>query len=253
MLRTYRCGACRFPFLMSPAGACEQDRSERSRDMAPGRPGFLSRCSGSWNLDSRPGADVALMVGIVSRTDDRAVGAQAKGVSGTRRHRHDVLPVADVTLPAAVVSGCEDTSGRRDPDGVIAARSQRHHLFPLTDVARWARRRTTPARPMPSSAAAPTRHSVIRACQRSATFQKLTSGKPASGPGKPKPGSDGTMTSNASAGSPPNAAGSASGSTTFDQCQNVHGQPWVRISGTGRGPRPDLRMKCTGTPATRTW
>ena len=32
-------------------------------------------------------------------------------------------------------------------------------------------------------------------------------------------------------GSPPYDAGSASGSITFDQCQNVHGQPWVRISG----------------------
>ena len=42
---------------------------------------------------------------------------------------------------------------------------------------------------------------------------------------KPNPGSDGTITSNASAGSPPYDAGSASGSITFDQCQNVHGQP----------------------------
>lgn len=97
------------------------------------------------------------------------------------------------------------------------------------------------------------RTSVIRTCQRSATFQKFTSGKPVSGPGKPNPGSDGTITSNASAGSPPDAPGSASGSITLDQCQNVHGQPWVRISGTGRGPRPGLRMKCTGTPATVTW
>ena len=84
------------------------------------------------------------------------------------------------------------------------------------------------------------RVSVIRVCQRSATFQKLTSGKPASGPGKPNPGRDGTITSNASAGSPPNAAGSASGSITFDQCQNVHGQPWVRINGIGRGPTTGL-------------
>jgi len=96
------------------------------------------------------------------------------------------------------------------------------------------------------------RVSVISVCQRSETFQKLTSEKPVSGPGNPKPGRDGTITSNASAGSPPNAAGSASGSITFDQCQNVHGQPWVRINGTGRGPRPGLRMKCTGTPATLT-
>src|ERR1700692_3639003 len=87
------------------------------------------------------------------------------------------------------------------------------------------------------------RVSVIRVCHMSATFQKLTSGKPASGPGKPKPGRDGTMTSNASTGSPPNAAGSASGSITFDQCQKVHGPPWVRINGIGRGPRPGLRTQ----------
>src|ERR1700685_971959 len=57
--------------------------------------------------------------------------------------------------------------------------------------------------------------------------------KPESGPGKPNPGRDGTMTSNASPGSPPNAAGSA---ITLDQCQNVHGQPWVRINGNPRHP-----------------
>jgi hypothetical protein len=73
-----------------------------------------------------------------------------------------------------------------------------------------------------------------------------------SGAENPKPGSDGTITSNASAGSPPYAAGSASRSITFDQCQNVHGQPWLRISGTGRGPTPGLRRKCTGTPSTST-
>src|SRR4051812_30748620 len=97
------------------------------------------------------------------------------------------------------------------------------------------------------------RVSVIRVCQRSETFQKLTSGKPVSGPGKPNPGRDGTMTSNASAGSPPNAAGSASGSITFDQCQNVHGQPCVRIRGMGLEPQRGLRMKCPGTPATFPW
>jgi hypothetical protein len=46
--------------------------------------------------------------GLEVRPDDRAVGAQAKGVSGTRRHRDDILPTADVALPVAVVSGCED-------------------------------------------------------------------------------------------------------------------------------------------------
>ena len=76
------------------------------------------------------------------------------------------------------------------------------------------------------------------------------SGQPASGVENPKPGSDGTITSNASAGSPPEAAGSASASMTLDQCQNVHGQPWLRMSGTGSGPAPGLRMKWTGTPPT---
>jgi hypothetical protein len=52
----------------------------------------------------------------------------------------------------------------------------------------------------------------------------------------PKPGNDGTITSKASAGSPPNAAGSASRSMTFDQCQNVQGHPWLQISGVGSGP-----------------
>ncbi len=89
---------------------------------------------------------------------------------------------------------------------------------------------------------------VISSCQISAIFQKFMSGRFVSGVEKPKPGSDGTITSNASAGSPPCAPGSASGPITFDQCQNVHGQPWLRISGTGSGPTPGLRMKCTGTP-----
>ena len=72
---------------------------------------------------------------------------------------------------------------------------------------------------------------VISSCQRSAIFQKFMSGRV--GVEYPKPGKDGTITSNASAGSPPNSAGSASRSMTFDQCQNVQGQPWLRISGSG--------------------
>ena len=63
-------------------------------------------------------------------------------MSGTRRHRDDVLPIADFALPVAVVSGCEDSSERRDSDGVVAARGQRHRVFPLIDVAR-------PGRPVP--------------------------------------------------------------------------------------------------------
>jgi hypothetical protein len=62
---------------------------------------------------------------------------------------------------------------------------------------------------------------VMRVCQRSATFQKFMSGLPGSGVENPKPGNEGTITSKASAGSPPWAPGSASGSITLDQCQNV--------------------------------
>jgi len=87
-------------------------------------------------------------------------------------------------------------------------------------------------------------------CQRSATFQKFMSGLFGSGVENPKPGNEGTITSNASAGSPPCAPGSARGSMTLNQCQNVQGQPCVRINGVGLGPAPGLRMKCTGTPST---
>lgn len=92
----------------------------------------------------------------------------------------------------------------------------------------------------------------MRVCRRSATFQKCMSGLSGSGVENPKPGNEGTMTSNASAASPPWAAGSARGSTTLDQCQNVQGQPWVRSNGVGFGLTPGLRMKCTGTPSTST-
>ena len=88
-------------------------------------------------------ADEALGTGTdviaTACADDCTVGAQAKGVSGTRRHRDDVLPIADVALPEAVVSGCEDPPGRRDCDGVVAARGQRHRVLPLIDVARSGR------------------------------------------------------------------------------------------------------------------
>jgi hypothetical protein len=69
--------------------------------MALDPPRLPIRCSGSWNLDSRPGIDVA--------------------------------------LPVAVVSGCEDSSGRRGSDGVVAARGQRYRVFPPADVARSGR------------------------------------------------------------------------------------------------------------------
>jgi hypothetical protein len=55
----------------------------------------------------------------------------------------------------------------------------------------------------------------MRLCQRSAIFQKFMSGR-AVGVEKAKPASEGTMTSNASAGSPPCAAGSVSGPMTLD-------------------------------------
>src|SRR6266568_2415038 len=132
---------CRFPFLVSPQEPVSRSEPDGPAIWPQARPGFLSRCSGSgsWNLDSRPGFDVALTAGIVPCAEDRTVGAQAKGVSGTRRHRDDVLPIADVALPEAVVSGCEDPSGCRGSDGVIAARGQRHRVFPLIDVARSGR------------------------------------------------------------------------------------------------------------------
>jgi hypothetical protein len=49
----------------------------------------------------------------------------------------------------------------------------------------------------------------MRVCQRSATLQKFMSGFSGSGVEDPKPGREGTITSNASAGSPPWAPGSA--------------------------------------------
>jgi len=67
------------------------------------------------HLDSRPGIDLALTVCIVPGAEDRAVGAQAKSVSGTRRHRDDVAPIAEIALPLAVVSGGKDSPGGRDP------------------------------------------------------------------------------------------------------------------------------------------
>jgi hypothetical protein len=38
----------------------------------------------------------------------------------------------------------------------------------------------------------------------------------------------------------------------LEQCQNVQGQPCVRISGVGAGPVPGQHMKWTGTPSTST-
>ena len=63
------------------------------------------------------------------------------------------------------------------------------------------------------------------------------------------PGSDGTITSNASAGSPSKRSGCASGSITFAKSQNVHGHPWVSTSGSGAGPEPRSWSACTVTPS----
>jgi hypothetical protein len=54
----------------------------------------------------------------------------------------------------------------------------------------------------------------------------------------PKPGNDGTTTSNASSGDPPKLAGPLNGPTASINSKDEPGQPWVRISGNGFGPRP---------------
>jgi hypothetical protein len=41
------------------------------------------------------------------------------------------------------------------------------------------------------------------------------------------------------------------GSMTLDQCENIQGQPSVRINTVGLGPTP-VGMKCTSTPTTST-
>jgi hypothetical protein len=55
------------------------------------------------------------------------------------------------------------------------------------------------------------------------------------GPDNGYPGSAGTITSKASAGSPPYAPGSLSGPITWWKSQNVHGQPCVSTSGSAFG------------------
>src|SRR3546814_9629665 len=82
---------------------------------------------------------------------------------------------------------------------------------------------------------------VINWCHRSAVVQKLT---PVfvNGVESPNPGMEGTITSNASAGSPPNDAGSASGRITRFRSQKVQGQPCDRMMGMGFGPRPGSQI-----------
>lgn len=45
---------CRFPFLVSPQEPVSRSEPDGPAIWPPARPGFLSRCSGSWNRDSRP-------------------------------------------------------------------------------------------------------------------------------------------------------------------------------------------------------
>jgi alcohol dehydrogenase len=51
--------------------------------------------------------DVALVVLVVTRRHDRAVGAQAEGVEGAGRHRDDLAPSGDLALAALVAACCE--------------------------------------------------------------------------------------------------------------------------------------------------
>src|SRR3546814_13446611 len=75
---------------------------------------------------------------------------------------------------------------------------------------------------------------VINWCHRSAVVQKLT---PVfvNGVERPNPGMEGTITSNASAGSPPNDSGSASGGITRLRSQKVQGHPCENKIRTKKG------------------
>lgn len=55
---------------------------------------------------------------------------------------------------------------------------------------------------------------------------------------KPKPGSDGITTSNASAASPPNRLGWVNMGRICSNSRNDPGQPWIRTSGMGAVPSP---------------
>ena len=66
------------------------------------------------------------------------------------------------------------------------------------------------------------------------------------GPENPYPGIDGATTWNASAGSPPCAAGSDSGPMTLTNSKIDPGQPWTSRSGmaAGFGERAWMRWRC---------
>lgn len=80
--------------------------------------------------------DIGLTHRVVSRADDRTVGAQTEGVGRTRGDCDNVVPTADIALPVAVVAGCQDISAGRDPYGVIAACCHCHRALPAIDLAR---------------------------------------------------------------------------------------------------------------------
>ena len=70
---------------------------------------------------------------------------------------------------------------------------------------------------------------------------------------KPKPGTDGTITSNASAGSPPCAPGSARSGISASISTKELGQPWVMSSGIGAGPGPAAAQVDQVEPMPSTW
>src|SRR5215831_4223088 len=86
-------------------------------------------------------------------------------------------------------------------------------------------------------------------CHRPATASAV---RPSAGggPEKPKPGSDGATTVNASPGAPPCAPGSVSSGTSSRYSQNEPGQPWVSSSGSGAGPRPRWCTRWIACPPT---
>jgi hypothetical protein len=65
----------------------------------------------------------------------------------------------------------------------------------------------------------------------------------------PKPGSDGTTTSNESSTFPPNAAGSVSGPISFRNSAIEPGQPWVKMRGIAFGFLDLAWMKWISSPS----
>ena len=69
-------------------------------------------------------------------------------------------------------------------------------------------------------------------------------------PEKPKPGSDGAITSNASSSLPPKRSGCANGSMIPSNSEIEPGQPWLTSSGRGSGPLPFSWTKWMPMPPT---